>query len=467
MGRNPFTAGRWVRGSQFFGRETLINDLLHSDEPCNWVIGKRRMGKTSLLREMERRINNTDPGRLALFWDLQGSFDGEGLFDSLYDALEDSQDEYSDCWDGIEFDAADEESCSQILKKLARLLSRRSRSLVLLMDETEELITVGKHDAGLLSKLRRFLQTNRHTQTIMVSSPRLEMLGRTVETNTSPFLHGFIAFYLGNFELGASERLLRQGIDDTGVITRIQQITGGNPFETQLVAKHYFEDDDLERALIQLETNPTLNQTTEVNFNLLTEDEQQLLKAAHCGPAPFQEFEKAIIAKLLRMGYLAEDVGGGLKVSSYFQAKWLSNNLMTEAEASPAHVPEVVSGVVLSVNHKSTILQQIVAIYKTFLELAQNGQRIAQKDGAFVVSDGDTIVLNRKSLQLEPAETGDARPWWTAVTELSAFLDQFLDRKESWSIFRFHQMAEKGPDHYAEKDFLDLMMLIAEESVLC
>jgi len=465
MDRNPFSAGRWVFGKQFFGRRPLIANLLESDEPCIWLIGKRRVGKTSLLREMERVVNKSDGRDFALFWDMQGSYDAEGLFDSLYDALEDSVDSYPEYWDDLDVEADQEKACPQLLKKLARLLQRKDRKLILLIDEAEELINVGKQDPVQLSKLRRFMQTNRNTQTIMVSSPRLEQLGNTVEMETSPFLHGFVAFFLGNFTAEESELVLRQGFQDSEVIHRIVELSDGNPFELQLIAKNFFHDRDLNSILIQLETNPTLNLTIEVNFNLLSEDEKEFLKAVHCGPIPFQDYEQGITSKLVRMGYLKLGPDDELSVSSFFQQKWLSINLMGDREIAEPQAPEVVTGVVLNVNHKQTVLRRIVDIYRIFLELAQKGERMEKQDGCFLVSSENAVLLDEKALTLVKAESG-RKPWFIAVEETTAFLEQYAEHDESWSLYRLHQMWKKGVEQYSEKEFLDLMMLIAEEAAL-
>ena len=51
--RNPYVAGYWVSGDHFYGRERLIDELLHGFERCFWIIGNRRIGKTSLLKQLE------------------------------------------------------------------------------------------------------------------------------------------------------------------------------------------------------------------------------------------------------------------------------------------------------------------------------------------------------------------------------------------------------------------------------
>ena len=45
--KNPFIAGNWVRGDNFFGREELLRDILDGQQSHYWVTGTRRFGKTS------------------------------------------------------------------------------------------------------------------------------------------------------------------------------------------------------------------------------------------------------------------------------------------------------------------------------------------------------------------------------------------------------------------------------------
>ena len=466
MVRNPFSAGRWVCGPDFFGRAPLIDDMIHSSEACNWIIGKRRMGKTSLLRQIERIVNTKLDNLFALFWDIQGSYDSQGLCDSLYDGIEDSQDSYPENWQRFSFEISDETSCPQLLKKLSRALGLTGAKLLLLMDETEELMGIGQQAPELLSKMRRFFQTNRNTRTIMTSSPRLEQLSTSVDTHTSPFLHGFSVAYLGNFTEPESRQLLSRGIDDSVNIDKIISLTDGNPFEIQLLGKHLVEEGSLETCLLQLETNPTLNQTIEVNFNLLNPEEQAILKGIHCGPAPFQDFEKAITAKLVKMGYLKQGQGSSPEISSYFQSKWLALNLLDFNEYSVEPTPADQAGIFMNPENAKSMLTRLVDLYRIFLEITQKGMRIARTDGNFNLTFRDgRLLLDNDHLELMEAKE-DAEPWQAAISEIADFLGQYLSEDGNWSLFRFHQMAEKGVQHYTEKDFLDLMMLITEEAAL-
>lgn len=60
----PYEKHRPVVGSQFFGRKGEINKILNNPKENYLIIGIRRVGKTSLLKELERRMNEIDkPGK--------------------------------------------------------------------------------------------------------------------------------------------------------------------------------------------------------------------------------------------------------------------------------------------------------------------------------------------------------------------------------------------------------------------
>jgi hypothetical protein len=60
----PYEKHRPVVGAQFFGRRGEINKILNNPMENYLIVGIRRVGKTSLLKELERRMNKIDiPGK--------------------------------------------------------------------------------------------------------------------------------------------------------------------------------------------------------------------------------------------------------------------------------------------------------------------------------------------------------------------------------------------------------------------
>ena len=464
--RNPFSAGRWVTGPSFFGRKEFIESLLNSNESCDWVIGKRRVGKTSLLRQLEMLVNQRRADRFALFWDIEGSYDANGLRDSLIDAIEDSQDEYEEKWENSEFELDEGKPCANILKSLLRAFSRKNCRLVLLIDEAEEFITIGKQDPTSLGKLRKIFHNPQGMHTIISSTPRLEQIHKTIESETSPFLHGFHASYLGNLERNACDALLTSGIEAAGLREQIMEKTDRNPFETQLLAKHFFENRDLDEVVLHLEANPSLSQVIEVNFDLLTPEEQDLLKDIFCGKTHVMDFtgptEQVIISKLLQMGYLEKADPDKLRIGSYFQNQWLK----TKLSSSPSFHAQHQSDPYLSKDLCGLLPQNTLNIYKFFLEIADEGKKLKSFDQGFKVSTIDKNVYpDRTKIELIALEVS-LPAWQTAVSETVSLMKYFLDEITQWSLFRLIQMADEGPNRHTEADFLDLMMLITEEAQL-
>ncbi|MDQ2998887.1 MAG: ATP-binding protein, partial [Chloroflexota bacterium] len=66
--RNPYTVGGPVRGLHFYGRTALIQTILDGNDRSIWVVGNRRIGKTSLLLRLEQ-LGNVD-GRVAFMISL-------------------------------------------------------------------------------------------------------------------------------------------------------------------------------------------------------------------------------------------------------------------------------------------------------------------------------------------------------------------------------------------------------------
>ena len=66
--------GNWVDGDKFWGRETEIESLAVKIREGAHILltAQRRMGKTSLMRELVRRFRLSDD-RIPLFVDLQKS----------------------------------------------------------------------------------------------------------------------------------------------------------------------------------------------------------------------------------------------------------------------------------------------------------------------------------------------------------------------------------------------------------
>jgi len=163
----PYVVGQWVRGPQFYGRGRELETLLARERGAVWVCGLRRIGKTSLLRQLELLAG--ERGRLPLFWDLQGVDDAAELAFGLEDALLDAEEALAA--HGI--DAADFEGrdLAGSLRGLLAALEERHLPLLLLCDEADELVSLAATHPGIVSALGDAIRDSSAT-VVLTCSPR-------------------------------------------------------------------------------------------------------------------------------------------------------------------------------------------------------------------------------------------------------------------------------------------------------
>lgn len=306
IAQNPFVVGQWVRGENFFGREEIIAELLQSPRRTVWVAALRRMGKTSLLREMERRVQQDEATPfLPLYWGCEGATDEATLRESLLAALDESAHTFPEqpSWEKF--------STPEILRKVQQAVRARKHTLLLLCDETEALLNVAKNDPHLLARLRRVLQ-NEHVRCILAATRRLAQLETFDEAGTSPFLHGFVPpLYLAPWTEAEASYFLAQAGFAAEAQRELYAKSGGHPFVLQLLAKRTLELGALAAAYEHLQNEATLHSFFAVDWNTLQPAEQRLLLQCATGAAcdTASTDSRVALQTLAALGLLTTRVG--------------------------------------------------------------------------------------------------------------------------------------------------------------
>ena len=245
---DPYIVGRWVRDADHYGRHTLIEQLLLAQDAAYWLVGTRRIGKTSLLRQIEHLAGQTDNGWVSLFWDLQGCTSPEDLTRELVFTLEDEAERFSGY--GLDIDRLIDRDADEILRRISRALSRNQRRLLLLIDEAEVLVQIAEADEAWLARLRRALQEG-HQRTILTSTKLLTRLtDQSMEWMTSPFLFGFQLTHIWPLNAGDARDLILQTQAETpvraedAVVREIMAYTNNHPFLLQYLCRRLFIGDD-------------------------------------------------------------------------------------------------------------------------------------------------------------------------------------------------------------------------------
>lgn len=353
---NPYVVGNWVRGDRFFGRGDIIREIMAGQRHAVWIAGTRRLGKTSLLKELERlAIENEAYGEnyVPLFWDMQGSGDIDGLKDTLLESIEDAEERFEAC--GILVDELEERPVYEILRILRRKTRQNGLKLLLLCDECEELINIEQKSPEVLSKLRRAFQRNDDMRTVISATKRLARLESSSIPDTSPFMHGFVPpVYLGPMSEESARQLINLGKFSEPDTLRIIELTNCHPYLMQLVCKRSLENGDLERAVAELENDDMVSHFFAVDFEYLDRSEKRILWHVLNAGATDENFLKTktsfaaenlskILLALIQLGYLRRSEGK-IRISNYFFDKWLKREReVLFRDSQPSAQPTVVA----------------------------------------------------------------------------------------------------------------------------
>jgi len=354
---NPYVTGSYVTGSKHYGRKELIDHLLHGAGRAYWVVGTRRIGKTSLLRQLE--LLAAAEGRLVpLYWDMQGSDDFTRLSQYLVDAVWEHA-ERLEPW-GVSPEALPQEDAAELLAALRRAAARAGQELLLLGDETEVLIRIAQAEPQAMQRLHRELTAGRGLRAVLTSTQAIYQLHDVCQDwPTSPFLAGFdMAQALGSLSADSARALIMQAqeaepVRATGeVIDAICDATNNHPYLLQLLCSRLFQEEGWLRPITadDLVVDQGLRGFFKVDFQSLTEADRQILWAVQQADvldetALARETGRSVVElhqrvhNLVQLGYLRL-VYGQAAIGNQFLANWLATERAALDQAPAAQMTE-------------------------------------------------------------------------------------------------------------------------------
>ena len=352
----PYVIGQWVRGDRFYGRTAQIQEILGGHRNCIWLLGTRRVGKTSLLKQIEY-IEETalDRRYCPIFWDFQGAETPEELHLNFADALLDADERLERL--GIGLEEVEAEDLFVSIERLRRQLRARKLGLLLLCDEVEALIKLHRADSSLLNKLRHLMQSREDIRTVLASTIRLWVLAEQKE-DTSPFLHGFAPpLYIERLSDEETRSLIGQSHlapEDrphftAGVVEAISDHCDNHPYLVQLVCKRYLETGGLEEAIEQVATDRMVSYFFSVDFEMLGQAERDIirmipLQSVATGNSIRERFSpgsdalEGTLRGLENLGFIRRNEERGYVLANYFFRRWLLD--MQDSAAPSATAPK-------------------------------------------------------------------------------------------------------------------------------
>ncbi|TNF76609.1 MAG: hypothetical protein EP299_05265 [Acidobacteria bacterium] len=255
---NPYVAGAPVLDEELFvGRQNLINRILQTVHNNSLLVyGERRIGKTSLLHQLKRRLElleDPDYDFFPVYVDLQGTPEerffavlAEDIFQELTPVLGGLQ-PGTDLADPANYTYRDFVGDLRAVLRVLRQKSSKQIKVVLLIDEVDEL---NDYDPKVNQRLRSlFMKSFADSLVSVVSGVQIK---KHWELEGSPWYNFFEEIKLDVLQKKEARELIERPIQgvlklEDGVVDKIISLTGSRPYLIQklciaLVNRAYEED---------------------------------------------------------------------------------------------------------------------------------------------------------------------------------------------------------------------------------
>ncbi len=240
-----------VQGAQFFGRESELRDILQKSTTSFLIFGNRRMGKTSLVREVLRRMrhearNENADGSASTAQPTQLYFDC-----SIFRNKEEFYAEVIRELDGPrEIERLYRDKSFSMVSFLQRMYRARREKIVLCLDEVDHLLAWDSQDNWqVIATLRALAATTQAAspgthaerdddrQPLRVIMAGFRQAQAWAENKDTPLFNFASLMRVTNFDHRTTEQLVAEPmfnlgltlVDRSALVNRIFRETGGHP----------------------------------------------------------------------------------------------------------------------------------------------------------------------------------------------------------------------------------------------
>lgn len=330
---NPYVNGGVIwNDAQFYDRKQLIEELLSSPNSSTYYIkGNRRIGKTSLLRSIERQLL-AKTNCLPIYLNLDGAI-------SNYDIGNYFKRELKKVTQHLSNPAP---SFSEDVDFIEALISwiqygvQHKLHCFLLLDEAEQLLHLSDND---LAKLHRELvNTHDNLSVIMTATGRLQELFQR-QMGSVNFLDNFTTKHIGCLPEEYARNLVCQimleeqhrPIVKEKILLDIIRYAGHHPFLLQRLCYQLCKNGILRKINeTDLAIDKELDHFLNVDFDHLDEDQQKILLQFNWEipltrneiKGPSQHSIQSALIELEKLGFLKANQQQ-YSLSNYFLAQWL------------------------------------------------------------------------------------------------------------------------------------------------
>ena len=341
---NPYTAGDIVRDKAFYGRSYLLTKVLSQTTPVTYIIGMRRIGKTSVLRKLETQeiVFSIDLQRIGKSWKKFKKY--------LKRAI--NRKRKTEPWLPSDKDITKVGNIFDLIEILDESACSKYKNVWLLIDEAEILIAMGKENYTRLQQFRSVISHLQCVRVVFASAKGLIEIDELASTqnNGSPFLNNFPPpIYIAGLKDEAAANLVRQTqtlstplpVPDN-ILETICRAANNHPYLIQWTCYHLYEksSNPVHWQLDKEIFNPQghLRKTLKDDFKYLSQTERRIMRAILRGQPPSAQHLNDYLPGLLKQGYLKKE-GETYQIGNEFfknllheleEIEWRESNRISE-----------------------------------------------------------------------------------------------------------------------------------------
>ena len=403
---NPYTIGIPVIDDKFYNRQQIIEELIKFDETSYFLNGLRRIGKTSILKQLEHSLELSS-NILPIYLSLDGHDNAIEMGKELHRAI---SNRLENTTLSAVFDCQDDETFEGVLQQWINYCRQNNQKSMLLVDECEVFHYLDDRDVISLYNL-----LINHTQTVKVIIAGTRNFFNDIRPPFINFSDFFKKKYVGHFAQSDIISLIRQSKSARSKITisnkTIKIITencGGHPYLLQLACSRLYEGgnkrmndvDDISTFAI----DQGLHNFFGIDYNSLNEKQQEILKClTKNGKSSSTQIEKicqisneifiSAIAELVFLGIVRYEADRFDITYSLFK-KWIAMNKLE---------PEIPENFTQTVNIVTLFAQPSLSYLVDFrlncLDILMNKGLIQHWDNTDIIGGEDIDLTTTQRIQ--------------------------------------------------------------------
>jgi hypothetical protein len=308
----------------FVGRKRVVENLMTSEEDF-FIFGARRIGKTFLLRSVEKKMQENN--RFAFCFSIQGDSTSEKIKRRI-------QINFKRNGFPADEDIFNNSSLFEFLDKLDLQLNQKDQKIVFLIDEVEEIVGIEKNESGFADKLRNHVESCKNIRFILAGSPHFKKLLDRLHSSCSPFLSAFQIDTISVLLEEESAELIQKFSKTRDIkitseqIEKITEFTHYQPWLIRILMDKLLYDGRMNIVTrdiaMNVYTTKGLDGIFPNYFDGLDSESQKIVQSVHSKQfQPGKKYETKL-SELVEHGYLKYEDSKYL-ISNWFFKRWLDS----------------------------------------------------------------------------------------------------------------------------------------------